>query len=41
MHPTLVLMFLDAHRADRDRQARADGPNSARTRTRRSRRERF
>lgn len=35
MHPTLMIMFLDAHRADRERAQRAERPNSGRIRTRR------
>lgn len=34
MHPTLMIMFLDAHRADRERVQRAERPNSGRIRTR-------
>ena len=33
MHTTLMLMFLDAHRADQDRRKRAERPNSGRIRT--------
>jgi hypothetical protein len=40
MHPTLMLMFLEANRADRDRQVRADRAGSARLRTRQARRNR-
>ena len=40
MHPTLVLMFLDAQRTELDRQTRGRRPASSRTHTRRARGER-
>jgi hypothetical protein len=40
MHPTLMLMFMDATRTERERISRSDRPNTSRTRMRRSRRER-
>ena len=40
MHPTLMIMFLDAHRADREREQRAERPNSGRIRTRLARSDR-
>jgi hypothetical protein len=38
MHPTLMLMFMDAQRADRHRGNRALRPNSSRKRSRRDER---
>ena len=34
MHPTLMLMFMDAKRADRERQYSNDRPNASRLRRR-------
>jgi hypothetical protein len=34
MHPTLMLMYLDANRAERERRLRAERPSSGRIRTR-------
>lgn len=34
MHPTLMLMFMDAQRAERERQYRNDRPNASRMRRR-------
>lgn len=40
MHPTLMLMFMDAQRAERERHGRAGRVNSSRKRVRQSRDER-
>ncbi len=40
MHPTLMLMFMDAQRAERERRVRLGHPNASRMRTRHSRGER-
>jgi hypothetical protein len=40
MHPTLMLMFMDAQRAERERRARFGRPNASRMRPRHGRGER-
>jgi hypothetical protein len=40
MHPTLMIMFMDAQRAGIERRTRLGRPNANRTRTRHSRGER-
>ena len=40
MHPTVMLMFMDAQRPDRQRHIRAGRPNSSRKRARHARDER-
>jgi hypothetical protein len=40
MHPTLMLMFMDAQRNERERRARFGRPSASRPRPRHSREER-